>query len=58
LHAWNEKINAYRVLVEKPEGNGRFGRPGDNINMDLGELGWEDVSWIHFSQVGTSGGAP
>jgi hypothetical protein len=34
-----EKWNAYRILVQKPEGNGPLGRPsrscGDDIKMDL-----------------------
>jgi len=24
--------------------------PEDNIRMDLGELGWEDMDWIHLAQ--------
>jgi hypothetical protein len=35
-----EKINAYRILAEKPEGKRPLGRPRrrwkDNIRMDLG----------------------
>jgi hypothetical protein len=35
--------NAYRLLVEKPEGKRPIGRPRcrsvDNIRMDLGEMG-------------------
>jgi hypothetical protein len=42
-----EKRNAYRLLVVNPEGNSPLGRPrcrwGDNIRMDLGEVGWGDV---------------
>jgi hypothetical protein len=42
-----EKRNAYRLLVEKPEGKKPLGRPRyrwvGNIRMDLGELGWGDV---------------
>jgi hypothetical protein len=37
-----EKMNAYRLLVGKPEGNRQLGRPRrrwvDNIRMDLGEV--------------------
>jgi hypothetical protein len=44
-----EKRNAYRLLVEKPEGKRPLGRPRrrwvDNIRMDLGEVVW-DVDWI------------
>jgi hypothetical protein len=39
-----ETRNAYRILVEKPEGKRPLGRPRrrwvDNIKMDLGEMGW------------------
>jgi hypothetical protein len=45
-----EKWNAYRLLVEKPEGKRPVGRPRrscvDNIRMDLGEVRWGDVDWI------------
>jgi hypothetical protein len=44
------KRNAYRLLVEKPEGKRPLGSPRrrwvDNIRMDLGEVGWDDVDWI------------
>jgi hypothetical protein len=49
-----EKRNAYRLLVGKPEGNGPLGRPRrrwvDNIRMDLGVVGWDDVDWIGLAQ--------
>jgi hypothetical protein len=49
-----EKRNAYRVLVEKPEGKRPLGRPRrrwmDNIKKDLGEVGWGDVDWIGLAQ--------
>jgi hypothetical protein len=39
-----EKLNAYRILVEKPEGKRPLGRPRrrseGNINMCLEEIGW------------------
>jgi hypothetical protein len=42
-----EKRNACRLSVGKPEGNRPLGRPRrrwvDNIRMDLGEVGWGDV---------------
>jgi hypothetical protein len=48
-----EKRNAYRLLVGKPEGRPE-GRPRrrwlDNINIDLGEVGWSDVDWIGLAQ--------
>jgi hypothetical protein len=49
-----DKRNAYRLLVEKPEGKRPLGRPRhrcvDNIRMDLGEVGWGDVDWIGLAQ--------
>lgn len=49
-----ERIGAYRALVGKPEGMRtlvRTWRRGeDNINIDLGELVWEDVDWIDMVQ--------
>jgi hypothetical protein len=46
--------NAYRILVGKPEGKRPLGRPrrrcGDNIKMDLTEIGWDGVDWIELAQ--------
>jgi hypothetical protein len=43
-----EKRNAYRLLVGKPEGKKTLGRPRrrwlDNTKMDLLEIGWSDVA--------------
>jgi hypothetical protein len=48
-----EMRNSY-ILVGKPEGKRPLGRPRhrweDNIKMDLRELGWEGVNWIHLAQ--------
>jgi hypothetical protein len=50
----DEKRNAYRLCVGKPEGKGTLGRPRrrwvDNVKMDLGEVGWGDVDWIGLAQ--------
>jgi hypothetical protein len=39
------------ILVGKPKGKSSLGRPrrklGDNIRMELREIGWEIVDWIH-----------
>jgi hypothetical protein len=53
--AWmGEKINAYSILVGKPEGKGPLPRPRHrwegNIRSDLGEMEWEGVDWMHLSQ--------
>jgi hypothetical protein len=49
-----EKRNAYRMLVEKPEGKRPLGRPRrrwvNNIKMDLRELGWDIVHWMDMAQ--------
>jgi hypothetical protein len=49
-----EKRNAYRLLVGKPEGKRKLGRPRrmwvDNIRMGLGEVGWGDVDWIGLAK--------
>jgi hypothetical protein len=44
-----EKMNAYRLLVGKPEGKRQLGRPRRRW-VDLGEVGWGDVDWIGLAQ--------
>jgi len=45
---------AYRVLVGKPEGKRKLGRPRlrwkDNIKMDLQEVGCGGTDWIELAQ--------
>jgi hypothetical protein len=49
-----EGRNAYRVLVGKPEGKRLLERPRgrweDGIKVDLREIGWGSVEWIHLIQ--------
>jgi hypothetical protein len=49
-----EVRGAYNILVGKPEGKRPLGRPRrrwvGNIKMDLGEIGFGDVDWIHLAQ--------
>jgi hypothetical protein len=49
-----ELRNAYRILVEKPEGKRsprrRRRRGVDNVKMDLGEIGWDGMDWIDLAQ--------
>jgi hypothetical protein len=49
-----EKRNAYRLLVGKPEGKRPLRRPRcrwvDNIRMDIREVGWGDVDWIGLAK--------
>jgi hypothetical protein len=49
-----EGRGVYRVLVGKPEGKRPLGRTrrrwGDNIRMDLQEVGWGCEDWIGLAQ--------
>jgi hypothetical protein len=46
-------INAYRILVGKPEGKRPLGRPRrrwmDNIKIDLRKIEWDGVDWIDLA---------
>ena len=48
-----ERRDTYRVLVGQPERKRQLGRPKPrlqhNIKMDLQEVGWEGVDWIHLA---------
>jgi hypothetical protein len=49
-----EERNVCSILVEKPEVKRPLGRPRgwwvDNIRMDLREVRWDGVDWIHLTQ--------
>ena len=49
-----EETGVYRVLVGKPKGKRRLGRPRsrwvDNIRMDLQEVGCGYMDWIGLAQ--------
>jgi hypothetical protein len=49
-----EMRGAYNILVGRPEGRRPLGRPRRrweyNIKMDLREIGFGDVDWIHWAQ--------
>jgi hypothetical protein len=49
-----EVRGAYNILVGRPEGRRPLGRPRhrweDNIKMDLREIGFGDMDWIHWAQ--------
>jgi hypothetical protein len=49
-----EKMNAYRIMVENPEGRRPLGSPRrrwvDNIKMDLREMGWNGMDWIDLAE--------
>jgi hypothetical protein len=48
-----KRRNAYRVLVEKSEGNRPLGKSRrrweKNIRMDLGEVGWGSMEWTNLA---------
>jgi hypothetical protein len=50
-----EKRNAYRLLVGKPKGKRPLRRPRrrwvDNIRMDLGEVGWNEMDCNRLAQA-------
>jgi hypothetical protein len=52
MHSRCESL--YSILVRKPEGKRPLGRPGcrweDNIRMNLREIGWDGMDWIHLIQ--------
>ena len=49
-----ERRGVYRVLVRKPEAKRPLGRPscrwGDNIKMNIQEVGCWDMDWIELAQ--------
>jgi hypothetical protein len=49
-----EEKNVYRVLMGKREGRRPLGRQrrkwDDGIKLDLREIGWGCVEWIHLAQ--------
>jgi hypothetical protein len=49
-----EKRNACRILVGIPEGKRPLGRPRrrwvNNIKMDLRDIEWDGIDWIHLAQ--------
>jgi hypothetical protein len=49
-----EVVGAYNILVGRPEGRRSLGRPRrrwkDNIKMDLREMRFGDVDWVHLAQ--------
>jgi hypothetical protein len=48
--------NAYNILFGKLEGKRPLRRPKhkweDNVRMDLREIGWEGVDWMHLAEDG------
>jgi hypothetical protein len=48
-----EKMNAYKILVGKPERKKTLGRPRrrwvDNIKIDLRDMGWGGIYWIDMA---------
>jgi len=48
-----EMRNSYNIFVGKPEWKSSLGRYRcrwkDNVRLDFGEIGLEDVNWVHLS---------
>jgi hypothetical protein len=46
--------NAHRILIRELERKRPLGRPRyrweDKIRMELREMGWEGLDWIHLAQ--------
>jgi hypothetical protein len=57
-----ERISAYRVLVENPDGRTLLERDRrrweNNIKMDLREMEWWGMDWIDLAQDGDRCGGP
>jgi hypothetical protein len=51
---YEEKRNAYRLLMGKPEGKRPLRRPRrgwvDEIEMNLGEIEWVAIDWTGLAQ--------
>jgi hypothetical protein len=47
-----EMRNAYEILVRERDRSENIGVDGDNIKMDLREIVWECVEWIHLAHDG------
>jgi hypothetical protein len=56
---WAEHVarmgkNSYRIFVGKPEGKISLGKPRrrseDNMKIDIREIGWGGMNWIHLAQ--------
>ena len=49
-----EGRNAFKILTDKPTGKRPLGRPrrskGDNIRMNLQEIGVSMLSWVDLAQ--------
>jgi hypothetical protein len=49
-----EMRNAYKIMVRKAEGTRPFRRPRhkweDTIRIELREIRWEVIDWIHLAQ--------
>jgi hypothetical protein len=53
-----ERMNAYRILVGRPDGRRPLGRPRRrwmcNIKTYFREIGWDGMDWIDLAQKGIS----
>jgi len=51
-----EMRNVYKILVGRHEGKRTFGRSRyrweDNIRMNVREIQWEGMDWMHLAEDG------
>jgi len=49
-----EVKNAYKILIGEPRRKrphgGHSWRSEDNVRLDLREMGWQGVDWIHLAR--------
>jgi hypothetical protein len=50
LARMGERTGVCRVLVRKPEGKRPLALMGDNIKMDLQNVGFSGMDWIELAQ--------
>jgi hypothetical protein len=54
MHEEDEKVNAFKIVVGRPQGKRPLGRPKgrreDNIKMDIREIDCKGLDWFQLAQ--------